>query len=222
MITVHPLRSYNVPDIGDHLIHFTGRTGQRVNVDDNVATLSPEDRLWAILLHHAIRGFATFGALSPVSCFTESTKAAVARLVGDRRYAPWGIGFTKQFVFDNNGAPVMYVRGDEWAHVERIGDPLRSRTVRFWPGAGGELLPTYMATPSEWLHEREWRVLGDLRFGWDDVAFLIVGDEWWQYQRSTVLAGIGAESLGALLELIPVVVLSDAGEVVEDSSGVWA
>ena len=32
MPRIFPLRTYDLPDIGDHLIHFTGRTGARYEV----------------------------------------------------------------------------------------------------------------------------------------------------------------------------------------------
>jgi hypothetical protein len=92
---IHPLRTYDLPDVSDHVIHFTGRDGPRINVDLAIANLPPQKRLLQILVDGAVRGFQTFGAGAPVVCFTESTKAAVIRLIGERRYEPCGIGFSK-------------------------------------------------------------------------------------------------------------------------------
>jgi hypothetical protein len=50
---VFPLRTYNLPDIGDHLIHFTGRTGGRFAVPDEIRNLTYPDRL-AQILHQGL------------------------------------------------------------------------------------------------------------------------------------------------------------------------
>lgn len=172
---VFRLRTYDLPDVGDHLIHFTGRNGPRINVEPAITELSAQERLLHILVDGVIRGFETFAAAAPVVCFTESTKAAVMRLIREGRYEPCGIGFSKQLVFDKDGGPALYVRGDEWqTATEALPLPLRSRLVRFWPGAepeAGQILPGHLSTMSEWLHEREWRAPTELRFGWTDVKF---------------------------------------------------
>ena len=69
---VRPLRTYNVPDIADHVIHFTGRAGKPINVDPKVEALPDEQRLIQILVDGRIRDFETFGADCPVTCLTES------------------------------------------------------------------------------------------------------------------------------------------------------
>jgi hypothetical protein len=184
-VRVHSLRTYNLPDIGDHLIHFTGRTGGRFAAPEDIRNLDAPSRLAQILYQGRIRAVATFGTGGrPIVAFTESSQASVLRLIGEGRYTPWGIGFSKQFIFDQDGGPVMYVRGDEWdAATAALPDPLRARIVRFWPGAtweegdpllfdGVRQLPDALANPSEWLHEREWRVPRDVVFGWGDVKFL--------------------------------------------------
>jgi hypothetical protein len=110
----YPLRTYDLPDVSDHLIHFTGRVGPKMAVDPVIANMQAQQRLARILVDGVLRGFETFGADAPVVCFTESTKQAVPRLLLQRRYEPCGIAFSKQFVFDNGGGPALYVRGDEW------------------------------------------------------------------------------------------------------------
>ena len=56
---------------GDHLIHFTGRNGLRINVDPAILRLSPGDRLLEIIMRGVIFGSRTFGAGAPVVCLTE-------------------------------------------------------------------------------------------------------------------------------------------------------
>src|SRR5712691_10428714 len=112
---VYPLRTYDLPDVGDYLIHFTGRTGMRLAVPDEIRNHDPPGRLAQILYQGRIRAVPTFGTGGrPIVAFTESSQAAVRRLIADGRYTPWGIGFSKQFIFERGGAPVMYVRGEEW------------------------------------------------------------------------------------------------------------
>jgi hypothetical protein len=226
-VRVHQLRTYDLPDVGDHLIHFTGRIGPKTDdVDPIILKRLPQQRLAHILVDGVIRGFQTFGAGAPVVCLTESTKAAVTRLVFERRYEPCGIGFSKQFVFERNGGPALYVRGDEWeAATSNLLQPIRSRLVRFWPGAvadSGEYLPDALSTPSEWLHEREWRVPTELRFSWEDVEFLIVPDLHWQSFYAEWLADWAGNEYASVFAKIPTVVMASTGDVLRDQLGLWA
>src|SRR5262245_38620374 len=158
---IRSLRTYNLPDIADHLIHWTGRISRpNDNVPSEITKLSASSRLHQILDDRKIRAFTGFGAGGPLVAFTESTQAAVLKLIGER-YEPYGIGFSKQFVFEKCGGPALYVRGDEWPTATQAleGHPLRRRLVRFWPGADPdgdeEPLDDHIKNPSEWLHERE-------------------------------------------------------------------
>jgi len=188
--------------------------------------LPARDRLLRILVDGVIRGFTTFGAGAPVVCLTESSKAAVLELLRERRYEPCGIGFAKQLVFDKNGGPALYVRGDEWEPATAsLPYPLRSRLVRFWPGADadpGELLPQHLRTTSEWLHEREWRVPLELRFGWGDVKFLIVPHAGWQAFYANWIEAWAGPEYAAVFAAVPAVVLDDGGNVLLDQFGIWS
>ena len=222
---VHRLQTYHLPDVGDHLIHFTERTGPRINVDPAIEALPGQERLLRILVDGVVRGFQTFGAGAPVVCLTESVKASVMRLIHDRRYEPCGIGFSKQHVFDRNGGPALYVRGDEWSTATAtLPQPLRCRLVRFWPGAEpdpGEGLPDHLLTKSEWLHEREWRVPTELRFDWQDVKFLIVPDPHWQDHYASWIEDWAGEEYAAVFAAIPAIVMDAAGNVLREPAGIW-
>jgi hypothetical protein len=235
MPRVHPLRTYDLPDIGDHLIHFTGRTGGRYAVPRDIAPLSAADRLAQILYQQRIRAVPTFGTMRrPIVAFTESSQPSVLQLIREHTYTPWGIGFSKQVIFDQGGGPVLYVRGDEWdSATAALPDPLRARLVRFWPGAtweagdplafdGVQQLPDSIANESQWLHEREWRVPHDVVFGWADVKFLIVPAPDWAFRQAHQYgAAYGAEyerHFGA----IPIVAIDAAGQLLHDGSGIWA
>jgi hypothetical protein len=224
---VNPLRTYDLPDVGDHLIHFTGRNGPRTDdVDQHIRGLSAERRLVGILVDRTIRGFEAFGAGAPVACFSESAKAAIPKLVREGRYAPCGIAFSKQLIFESGGGPALYVRGDEWETMTAaVPQPVRSRLVRFWPGAtppDGTYMPSHLANPSEWLHEREWWVPGEFRFDWPDVKFLVVPDSSWQRFYAEWIEDWAGEEYGRVFAQIPAVVMDSAGRVVRDELGVWA
>lgn len=220
-----PLHTYNLPDIADHVIHFTGRADPQIKVDSAIGAMSDEQRLLQILLDGRVRSFKTFGGGDPVACLTESTKASVSSLLGDKRYTPCGVGFTKQFVFDCGGGPALYIRGDEWKAAQALSAALRLRIVRFWPGADpdqqGEVIPPWLSGRSEWTHEREWRVPGDLKFDWDDVAFLIVPHPDWQSSCSSLIESRAGENYAEWFASIPAVVMSQDGAVVHDGKGIW-
>jgi hypothetical protein len=221
-----PLRTYNVPDLADHVIHFTGRNGWKMDVPPEISAMDGEQRLLQILMDHRIRGFDTFGSSAPVVCLTESTQAAVTTLIRDGRYSPYGIGFTKQFVFERSGGPALYVRGDEWLNATSLPQPLRCRLVRFWPGSvpdPGEF-PWVDAhlRQSEWLHEREWRVPTELPLAWEDVRFLIVSDPNWQAANANVIEDWAGREYGNLFRSIPAVVIGANGAVIEDRAGLWS
>ena len=234
MPRVHQLRTYDLPDIGDHLIHFTGRTGGRMGDPVDIRPLDAPSRLAQILHNGRIRANPTFGTEGrAIVAFTESSQASVLRLIHDGRYTPWGIGFSKQFVFDQDGGPVLYIRGDEWDAVTgAIPDPARARCVRFWPGAtwvegdpvifGSPALPYAIESPSEWLHEREWRIPHDVQFGWGDVKFLIVPSrDWPALQAHQYEVAYGAEYAQHFAQ-IPIVAIDAAGQLLYDGSGIWA
>ena len=222
---VLPLRTYNSPDVGDYLVHFTGRAGSRIKVDSRIAALPAQERLLHLLVDGVVRGFETFGADGPVACFTESTKAAMRELIHEGRYEPCGVGFSKQLIFDQGGGPALYIRGDEWAAATALPHPLRSRIVRLWPGAepeAGEELPSHLSRPSEWLHEREWRVSGLLRFEWSDVRFLIVPHAGWQGFYASWISTWAGPEYGQAFAQLPTVVMDAVGNVLRDDFGIWS
>jgi len=147
-VTSPKLRVTDHPDLSDFVVHFTGRNGARRGVHAAIRNMTPEQRLRQILIDRKIRASVTFYAASPVVCFTECTMAGLAYLIASGRCEPWGIVFDKQAVWDRQGGPAFYVRGDDWDEAEKWTEPLRSRAVKFEPGR------------HEWVEEREWRAPG--------------------------------------------------------------
>lgn len=214
-----------MPDLADHVIHFTGRSGPRTGVVSEILNMEDEERLARIVVDRHLVAASTFGAAEPVVCFTESTKAAIQALLAEGRYTPCGIGFSKDFVFQHGAGPVLYVRGDEMEGTEALPPRLRSRVVRFWPGAeadDGETLPPALAGPSEWLHEREWRMCGDLTFDLDDIKFLVTPHEGWNHFYASWIAGWAGDGYAAAFDAIPKVVMKPDGSVVLDELALWS
>src|SRR5437867_1255860 len=105
---------------------MSGETGGlQYEVPADIRELDAPGRLAQILYQGRIRSVPTFGTgRRPIVAFTESSQASVLRLIGEGRYTPWGIGFSKQFIFDQGGGPVLYIRGDEWeAATDALPDP---------------------------------------------------------------------------------------------------
>jgi len=213
---IRPLRRYDHPDLSDHVIHFVERNGKTNDlVPDEITSLPAGERLAAIFESREIRAFPVFfGGNTPVVCFTECTRAGVRTLLREQRYAPWGIAFTKDFIFHRGGGPAFYVRGDEWKYVEAGFPPeIRARCTKLWPGADFEpglesiFADGRLTKPSEWTHEREWRLFGEgdppaFRFRDEDIAFLLVGAE--------IEPGP-----------VPTVVVDPATGAIVDAGGVW-
>jgi len=226
---IAPLRRYNHPDISDHVVHFTGRSGaDGPGVPDEIANLKDWERLAQILVDERILAFPPFGSDDPVVCFTECTRAGIQTLMAESRYSPCGIAFTKDFLFRKGGGPALYIRGDEWGSVAGMPAELRARAVRLWPGATsthGLPLPWYVTRPSEWLHEREWRIVGDgspagLRFTWADVAFVIAPHPRWADFVAGFI-GLFAPEYEPHFRSLPVVVVSSDGTVIDDPARAW-
>jgi hypothetical protein len=161
-------RSLNHPDVSQYVVHLTGRPGSPGNGDAEIAALDAPSRLAAIAETGEIRAFDTFCPVPFVS-FTESTKAGVEFMVRDRGYAPWGIVFRKEFVWERDGGPVLYIRADEWDETRALPPHLLGRMVRIDPAGG-----------IDWMWEREWRARGTgapprFVFSPADVVALLVG-----------------------------------------------
>jgi hypothetical protein len=160
------------PDLWNNVVHITGRERTDRRLAAAIRALSPEKRLEGILREGMIRARRVYGTPLPVACFTETTPSGLERLFNEQRFEPWGIVFSKEFVYDQGGAPVHYVRSDEWNYYRKLPASLRARAVEIRRGQ------------SEWLWEREWRALGTgspaaFRFRPRDIhAVIVAGFSW--------------------------------------------
>jgi hypothetical protein len=208
---INKLRSYQQPDLSGHVIHFTGRTGiPNDEVSTDIRGTSARGRLVRILEEGAIVAHRVFWVSGPpVVCFTECSPAGISTLVAERRYRPYGVAFTKDFVFAAGGGPALYIRGDEWDQIGCLPPEMRARCTPYWPGAEPDSPGEYVFDAvNEYTHEREWRVRGGgdppaFRFQPEDVAFLVIGD--WSEQ----------------IPLYRCVRIDSRAGVIEDPDAIW-
>lgn len=184
-MTIYPLRTKQSADLPDVLIHMTGRMGTpNPKILPQITSMSALERLCAILATRQFIAAPAFDNTWPLVCFSQTTRRALSKLVNER-YIPVGLAIHKQAVFDHDGAPAFYVRGDEYDGF-RAALPARlaARAVRLWPGSTQETPEAFFITPtqSEWMHEREWRLPAPTPDPWswsfpmESVAFVILGD----------------------------------------------
>lgn len=188
-MVLRPLRVSQSPDLPDVLLHMTGRQGRRgPGVRAEVANLTPVQRLANILWHSILWYSPPFDGAWPVVCLSQMTRTALGALTPSR-YQPTGLAFHKQAVFDGQGGPALYVRGDEYDALRESGlaPSFLARAVRYWPGREAPftleeaLRPQSEMTQSEWALEREWRIprRNGTEVGWTftpaAVAFLVLG-----------------------------------------------
>ncbi|MBZ5212764.1 DUF2971 domain-containing protein [Bacillus paralicheniformis] len=91
------------------------------------------------------------------------------RLLGDRiRYEPLGIALHKTYVFRKGGRPVIYEK------------PTIKDGKKTFPDIPSDLLWRIVSLDlsedeafTDWTHEREWRVKGDLEFELEDVYVIL-------------------------------------------------
>jgi len=117
-------------------------------------------------------------------CFTECTW--VSLLDHSKRYSPFGVGFSKAFLFATGGGPAIYLRPDFLDWQREHSNPKQAFCDQLWsfvtPFAPAYAPPAKKKLASwqkfakglDFSHEREWRVPHTLSFEYPDVAFVIV------------------------------------------------
>lgn len=169
------------PDLSNYLAHFT-KSGWPCghhdpdNPTNSIKYKNAQDRLLGILENKKI--FASqlpwVGKHNAV-CLTECPWTGM--LGHTQRYSPYGIGFTKEFVFSKGGGPVYYVRADKFNEQQWAADILPFVTP-FWPSyAPKESKKMHLDGKTvDYTHEREWRTTEDLSFEYTDISFVILPD----------------------------------------------
>jgi hypothetical protein len=176
------------PDFSDYVVHFT-KDAKPLGGDEStnlagIANLTAVQRLTKMLSVNAIYATPMPWTSKPAVCSTECTW--VSLLDHSKRYSPFGIGFSKAFLFATGGAPAIYLRPDflDWQNTHTnpkhaFDDRLWSFVTPFAPAYAPPVkkkLSSWQKFPKglDFSHEREWRVPHSLRFKHSDVAFVIL------------------------------------------------
>jgi hypothetical protein len=175
--------------------------------------MEPRERLDSILRDERILGFPPFGAQpsQPMVCFSESPMEHLRHLLGERHWCPWGLVFSRAFVYGRDGGPVWYARPQQFARADVDQRPWM---VRFGTDTNGFL---------DWTHEREWRVPGEtLGFDADDVVAVLVGDPDWEPPpvEYAVVEGYVNGVTGELCDPHDMYAVQD-GPICQDSPMTW-
>jgi len=178
----------NRPDFSSYVVHFTKdaaplsseREGSGL---DAIQAMSARDRLFNILTERRVLATRMPWTNRPAVCFTECTWPSL--LGHARHYSPYGVGFTKAFLFATGGGPAVYMPPHllqrQRTHVGVEKQPFDSELYAFLtPFAPFYAPQTYKdehwngKTPVDYSHEREWRVPHNLVFTPERVQFVIV------------------------------------------------
>jgi hypothetical protein len=140
------------PELSNVLTHFCGRgRPPGVDVPPEIRTMEPPDRLATILQDGFLRAFDAKSGGYPAVCFTEARHAGLDFMMRSRGYKPWGLMFDRGSVHRAGGGPVWHARDAEAAALRKLVDPIfRSWVVRLGVQPGER---------SDWLEEREWRIV---------------------------------------------------------------
>jgi len=163
----------NRPDFSNFLVHFT--SDDIVGIKDKKnpilkkANLSAIEKIESILTEKKIIASTMPWTGSRAVCFTECPWSSL--IEHTIKYSPYGIGFSKKFVFAMNGAPVYYVRADQFKK-QQWNEHLKSFITPFWPKYRPKNRIKFQ--DCDYTHEREWRVPHDLPFGYDQIEFIIL------------------------------------------------
>lgn len=101
-------------------------------------------------------------------CFTECMWDALIRHAD--QYSPYGVAFSKEFIFEKGGGPALYIRGDI---LKLIGQDIPSHLEPFIVPFD----PTSALQPGveiDTVQEREWRLPDSLEFEDSDIRYIIV------------------------------------------------
>ncbi|MGN8094766.1 hypothetical protein [Methylobacterium sp. 22177] len=172
-------------DMSAHVVHMV-RGSSPAAAYGNIISILADGRLEARSPFGAARAGAPDVVSQHCVCFSEIPVDQLGRVIARRlppdRSAWHGIAFTKAFLVERRGGPIMYAY-DGTPQAEAVQRMMREArdspdpaSHPIWdlapfvdlPGGGGSYF-------FEW--EREWRHVGDLRFSPEDVAFLVMPEE---------------------------------------------
>jgi len=149
-------------DISDKLIHFT-RGESEDDAFAKLRTIIAERRL--IAGNRMVRG--GYGCISFTEAPVEAFVDAFVRRFPFTRYSQFGLMFSKSWVYDRGGRPVIYQPDSDFGILP---EELRWRHVRYEPTAEQVIDFTW---------EREWRVRCDgLAFSPAEASIIVPNEGW--------------------------------------------
>jgi hypothetical protein len=183
------MKNNQKPDFSQYVVHFTKDASTISAADETDPTLkgiseqTASQRLMSMLTERRIRATRMPWTKRPAICFTESTWGGL--LHHSMQYSPFGVGFSKAFLFSRGGGPAIYMTPGLLEHQKNHAG---EGNLPFDPHVYAFLTPFMPAyapkaykdkfwrrdKPIDYTHEREWRVPHDLDFDHSDVAFIIV------------------------------------------------
>lgn len=167
------------PDVSFYLAHFTSNKYPKGYKDKDNPTnaymrISAIKRLENILRDKKVIASTLPWTGKRAVCLTECPWTSL--IEHTKQYSPYGIGFTKEFVFKTGGAPAYYVRADYFEH-QKWSNYAMTFVTPFWPEyASKEQKEKTKFKKCDYTHEREWRIPHDLSFEYSDIAFIILND----------------------------------------------
>lgn len=111
-------------------------------------------------------------------CFTECPWSSL--LSHTQQYSPFGIGFTKEYIFKKGGAPALYMRVNIFEKLRKKKKKSKDENemwtfvTPFSPEYGTPYTRGLLKRWVDYSQEREWRTPADLSFEYSDIAFIIV------------------------------------------------
>lgn len=168
------------PDFSDFLGHFTTdrapTSASQQNATAHVKGMGARERLISILECKEILASRLPWNGRDAVCLTECPWSSL--LDHARRYSPYGIGFSKPFIFGVGGGPAYYVRADHYEKQKGAWDPhVHTFVTPFWPSYRPRTLRENGMMNNkniDYSHEREWRVPHTLAFDYAQVEFIVL------------------------------------------------
>lgn len=191
---------------------WDGRIIQRADMSSRITHLTRGidnddafEKLWKILIEKKLIGSTNKGFISGerrAVCLQESPLSAIAenllyeQTLNDRiRYSPFGIRFHKGFIYNRGGRPVIYENRDVMMNM--------LPKEEYWRIVDMKLSDS--ESYIDWSHEREWRVPGDLKFGYKNIEVIVYSD---LYYRKLVKRCITREKEDILTKIHGIVTLN--------------
>lgn len=159
-------------DLSEYLVHMT-------RTPHDLASIITSGRIEARNRFGLGRSLDMVAENHVSACFTEMPLSELGRLRD--RGKLWGLAFKREFVLNHGGQRVWYVDGDKTPYQALYALKEEAYDARDWKNKIWDVTPFVDERNPDKLYafdrEREWRVVGDLKFELEDVALVIGLDD---------------------------------------------